>query len=92
MSDTTNPSNGPQLRSAPLITGAAIGGAGVLLAIVGLAVGGSHILAATRRWIKAMEVPPTELAKQKWTQARAAAAAGADAWQHVPPVHQGQHS
>jgi hypothetical protein len=92
MSDTRNPSNGPQLRSGPLLTGAAIGAAGVLLAFAGLAIGGSHVVAATRRWVRAMEVPPTEVAKQKWTQAKAAAAAGADAWQHVPPVHQGQHS
>jgi hypothetical protein len=92
MSDTTNPGNGPQLRSAPLITGAAIGGAGVLLALAGLAVSASHIVAATRRWIRAMEVPPSELAKLKWTQAKAAAAAGADAWQNTSPAQPGQHS
>jgi hypothetical protein len=41
-----------------------------------------HMLSATRQWIQEMEVPPSELAKIKWTQARSAAAAGAAAWQN----------
>jgi hypothetical protein len=91
MSETSNPGNGLQLRSAPLMTGAAIAGAGALLFLAGLAAGSSHVLAATRRWIRAMETPPTEQAKLKWTQAKAAAAAGADAWQKVAPPRVGQH-
>ena len=83
---------GPQLRSGPLITGAALFGAGALLALAGLAVGGSHLMSATRRWIRAMEVPPSELAKLKWAQARAAAAAGATAWQNGLPARQASHS
>jgi hypothetical protein len=49
------------------------------------------VLAAARRWVRAMETPPTEQAKLKWTQAKAAAAAGADAWQKVAPPRVGQH-
>jgi hypothetical protein len=90
--DTQKPSAGLQLRSGPLITGAALAGAGALLALAGLAVGGSHLLSATRRWIRAMEVPPSELAKLKWAQARAAAGAGATAWQNGRPAHQASHS
>lgn len=74
--------NGPQFESAPLITGAALVGAGTLIALVGLAIGGGHLVAATRRWINEMEVPPSELARQKLMQAKAAAAAGASAWQN----------
>jgi len=44
-------------------------------------VGGGHLLTATRRWINEMEVPPSELARIKWTQAKAAMSAGAQAWQ-----------
>jgi hypothetical protein len=77
---------GPESESAPLITGAALLGAGALIALVGLAVGGGHLVAATRRWVKEMEVPPSELARQKWAQAKtaaaAAAAAGTSAWQN----------
>ncbi len=83
---TTNQdrSGGPQFRSGPLITGAALVGAGVMLGLAGLAVGGSHLVTAIRRWVKEMEVPPSELARIKWSQARAAYAAGADAWQKAP--------
>jgi hypothetical protein len=33
-----------------------------------------------------MEVPPSELAKMKWGQARAAVNAGAQAWQNGNPA------
>ena len=50
--------------------------------MAGLAVGGSHLMLATRQWVKEMEVPPSEVAKLKWAQAKAAALAGAAAWQN----------
>jgi hypothetical protein len=74
--------NLPEFRTGPLITGAALVGAGTMVALVGLAVGGSHLFAATRRWIQAMEVPPSEVARLKWTQARTAAVAGTAAWRN----------
>jgi hypothetical protein len=86
MTDTQSSTGGLQLRSGPLITGAALIGGGVMLALAGLAVGGAHLLAATRRWVDEMEVPPSELARLKWAQAKAAAAAGAGAWQNGPPA------
>jgi len=61
--------NLPEFRTGPLITGAALVGAGTMVALVGLAVGGSHLLSATRRWMQAMEVPPSEMARLKWVQA-----------------------
>jgi hypothetical protein len=57
-------------------------GAGALIALVSLAIGGGHLVAATRRWVKEMEVPPSELARQKWSQARTAVEAGTSAWQN----------
>jgi hypothetical protein len=45
-------------------------------------VGSSHLLSVTRQRVRAMEVPPNELAKQKYAQARAAVAAGTVAWQN----------
>ena len=74
--------NLPEFRTGPLITSAALVGAGTMVALVGLAVGGSHLFAATRRWIQAMEVPPSEVARLKWVQARTAAAAGTAAWRN----------
>jgi hypothetical protein len=75
-------SNGPQFQAAPLITSAAMIGAGTLVALAGLAIGGGHLVTATRRWMNEMEVPPSDLAKLKWAQARAAYTAGASAWQN----------
>ena len=74
--------NLPEFRTGPLITGAALVGAGTVVALVGLAVGGSHLFSATRRWIQAMEVPPSEVARLKWVQARTAAVAGPAAWRN----------
>jgi hypothetical protein len=77
-----NSSSWPQVRTGPLITGGVLAGAGAMLVLAGLAVGGSHLFAATRRWIQEMEVPPSELARIKWAQAKSAAAAGTAAWQN----------
>lgn len=74
--------SGPQFQTAPLIIGAVLIGAGTLIAMTGAVVGGGHLLAATRRWIRELEPPPSELARQKWVQAKAAYAAGASAWQN----------
>jgi hypothetical protein len=71
-----------------MITGAALFGAGALIALAGLVVGGSHLFSATRRWIREMETPPTEQARIKWAQAKTAAAAGAAAWQNGVSAHQ----
>jgi hypothetical protein len=84
--------SGPDVRTGPLIMGAALWGAGALLAVAGVAVGGSHLVSATRRWIREMDVPPSELARIKWGQARTAAAAGTAAWQNGVPARAGSGS
>ena len=82
MNNDAKGSTGPQFRSAPLITSAVLVGVGTFIIFAGLAVGGSHLLSATRRWVREMEVPPSELAKLKYAQARAAMTAGTAAWQN----------
>ena len=84
--DTQDSSNLPDFRTGPLITGAALIGAGTVVASVGLVVGGLHLFSATRRWIQEMDVPPSEVAKLKWAQARTAAAAGTAAWRNGSPA------
>jgi hypothetical protein len=84
--NTQQSGNFPEFRTGPLITGAALVGAGAMIAMAGLAVGGSHLISATRRWVQAMEVPPSQVAKAKWTQARTAAAAGTAAWRNGAPA------
>jgi hypothetical protein len=89
MSTSTQQKNSwPEVRTGPVITGAALFGAGALIALAGLAVGGTHLLSATRQWIRAMEVPPTEQARIKWAQAKTAAAAGTAAWQNGTPARE----
>ena len=77
-----------KFKAGPLITSASMVGAGTLIVLAGLAVGSGHLVSATRRWVNEMEVPPSELAKLKWAQTRAAvsagASAGASAWQNGP--------
>jgi hypothetical protein len=86
MSNGENSGGGPQYRAAPLLISAAMVGTGTVIVLAGLAVGGAHLLAATRRWVNEMEVPPSELARMKWGQARAAMNAGAQAWQNGNPA------
>ena len=80
--------NWPQVKTGPLIVGGAMIGAGAGIALLGLAIAGSHLVSATRQWMQELETPPAQLAMMKWEQARAAAAAGAAAgantWQTHP--------
>jgi len=76
--------NWPQVQSGPLITGGVLIGIGTAIALTGLAIAGSHLVAATRAWIRELEIPPSELAKLKWEQAKSAAASGASTWREHP--------
>jgi hypothetical protein len=71
-----------QVKSGSLILGAALIGASCVLGLTGMTICGSTVIGATRRWIKQMDVPPSELARLKWSQAKAATAAGTNAWQN----------
>jgi hypothetical protein len=88
-STESSSSSWPELRTGPIVTGAALFGAGALIALAGLAVGGTHLFSATRRWIQEMEVPPSEQARIKWAQAKTAAAAGTAAWHNGASAPQG---
>ena len=81
MTETPSRGNLPQLRSGPLIVGGVLVGAGAMIALAGMAVGGAHLFSATRQWVREMEVPPSERARQQWSRLKAAAAAGGSAWQ-----------
>jgi hypothetical protein len=74
----------PQLQSGPLITGGILIGIGAVVGLVGLAIAGTHVVAATRTWVRELETPPSELARLKWEQAKTAAASGASTWREHP--------
>ena len=42
------------------------------------------MVAATRAWVKELEIPPSELAKLKWEQAKTATASGVSTWREHP--------
>ena len=88
MNKSDMPSSGSfQLNSTPMIVGAALIGAGTMIGLAGLIVGGTAMISATRKWLRELEVPPSEVVKQKLNQTKAATMAGASAWQHHNGVH-----
>jgi hypothetical protein len=74
---------GMQLNRSLLVGGVLVG-VGGLLGLTGAVLVGSALLSATRQWVDHLERPPSEIARRKWQQAKAAAvagaAAGAEAW------------
>jgi hypothetical protein len=82
--ETQSAGSWPQVNSGPLITGGVLIGIGAVVAFAGLAVAGTHLVAATRAWIQELETPPSELARLKWEQAKTAAATGASTWRDHP--------
>lgn len=81
----------PEVRSGPLIVGGILIGVGAIVAMVGVAVAGTHLITATRAWMGELETPPDQLARLKWEQAKAAATAGAATWKQHPNAKVGIH-
>jgi hypothetical protein len=75
---------GIELNRSLLVGGGVLVGIGGLLGFTGMALVGSALLSATRQWVNQLEQPPSEMARRKWQQARAAASAGAQAWRNGP--------
>jgi hypothetical protein len=74
-----------QFESGPLVAGALLVGVGGLLAFIGLVISITHALSQGVRWAGSLEHPPSEVAKTKWTQLKAAGSAGASAWKGSSP-------
>ncbi|MGO9080987.1 MAG: hypothetical protein ACLQDY_18400 [Streptosporangiaceae bacterium] len=77
----------PEFQTGPLIVGGVLIGVGAVLALAGAAIAGSQVVSATRRWMRDLEVPPSQVAKLKWEQAKTAAATGAASWREHPSAH-----
>jgi hypothetical protein len=73
-----------QLNRSLLVGGGVLIALGGLLGFTGMALVGSALISATRRWINRLEQPPSEIARRKWQQTKAAASAGAAAWRDGP--------
>jgi hypothetical protein len=70
-----------QPNRSSVVTGAVLIGVGGLIALTGIIVSGSALASACRKWLRDLEVPPSEVVKHKWDQTKAATAAGTAAWQ-----------
>jgi hypothetical protein len=88
MTDSQTTQTGPQINTRLLFGGVLLVGIGGAIGLVGLALGGSAVLAAGRRWVRQMDTPPSELAKQHWARARTATAAGVGAWRNGQQTQQ----
>ena len=73
-----------QLSRRRIAGGGVLIGIGGLLGFTGMLLVGSAIVSAVRQRVNQLEQPPSELAKRKWQQARAATTAGAKAWRNSP--------
>jgi hypothetical protein len=84
-------STGLTLDARAVKRGAWVFGIGSVVSMVGLAMAGNALAAAARQYVQQMEVPPKELARRGWHQARhaatAGATAGAQAWQAAQNGH-----
>jgi hypothetical protein len=78
---TYTPSASFELNKSSMITGAALFAAGGLIGLIGVIVSGTAMATACMQWFRELEVPPSEAVKHKWSQTKAASAAGAAAWQ-----------
>ena len=74
-----------QLNRNLLVGGGVLVALGGLLGFTGMALMSSALLSATRQWVDQLERPPSELARRRWEQTKAAASAGAAAWRDNPP-------
>ena len=60
--------------------GVTLFGVGGLMCAAGATLSIAAVVGATRRWVGQLEEPPSQLARRRWAQARAATSAGVDAW------------
>jgi hypothetical protein len=72
--------NHTQLNSGWVTAGAALVGTAGVLAATGVIIGSTAMLKALLQWIEELDEKPSDMAKIKWSQLKAAGTAGADAW------------
>jgi hypothetical protein len=80
MSDRRTDPSLQDLNLGTLILAAVLAAIGSLLGLSGVAVAVGALVGASRRWYRRADLPPQQLARLKWEQAKAVAGAGAGAW------------
>jgi hypothetical protein len=82
-------SHGLEVDARAVKRGAWVFGIGSVVSMAGLVIAGNALAAAARQYLQQMEVPPSELARRSWHQARHAAKAGATAGTQAWHAHNG---
>ena len=67
--------------SKAMIVGFALVATAGVIGLCGMTLSGTALVRAVRRWVRAQQEPPSAVMKRKLSQAKAATAAGASAWQ-----------
>jgi hypothetical protein len=70
------------MNKSSMITGTVLFGTGALIGLIGMFVSGTAMASACRQWFRELDMTPSEAARHKWNQTKAAGSAGAAAWQH----------
>lgn len=65
-----------QVNTRQVVSGSVLIGIGGVIALAGIAMAGTALVAAYRDRVAQMDVPPSALARQNWDRVRAATAAG----------------
>jgi hypothetical protein len=60
--------------------GVTLFGVGGLLCAAGASLSIAAVAGVARRWVGQLDEPPSQRARRRWAQARAATSAGIDAW------------
>lgn len=71
---------GVQVNQGLVVGGVVLIGLGGVLGFAGTMLLSAAVVSATRRWLRQLEHPPSETAKLRLQQFRAATSAGAEAW------------
>jgi hypothetical protein len=79
-----------QLNKQQLIAGSVLMGVGGAIALAGVALAGTALVAAFRQRVQQMDVPPSELARQHWSAVKHATTTGMDVWLKEHPASQRQ--
>jgi hypothetical protein len=74
--------SGAGINRNALYASAALIGVGGLLCAVGAAVIAATAVGALRRWVDHLDEPPSQTARRRLSQAKAAASVGLEAWRH----------
>jgi UPF0716 family protein affecting phage T7 exclusion len=80
-----------ELNSNLLFSGGVLIAIGALLGFIGMALGSTVLITASRRWVRQLDVPPSVLAREKLAKAKVATSAGVNAWRETAP-QQRSHS